>query len=143
MVLAFNFLYFAVFVWAASFENSLFVPMRLVVVFLWSLICSISVLRAVDLDADGLSDVWEQNYGAGDLLSLMDDDGDGFNNEEEETAGTDPWDANDFPKSAPVWASPGGVPLYLSFETKPGKLYQVSDSQDSAGFYSAGAGDPG
>ncbi|MEM7391568.1 MAG: DUF1800 domain-containing protein, partial [Verrucomicrobiota bacterium] len=47
----------------------------------------------VDLDGDGLSDLWQLRYGAGGLSGGDDTDGDGATNAEEERMGTDPFDA--------------------------------------------------
>lgn len=51
-----------------------------------------------DTDADGLADSWEMtNFGSLDQLGTDDPDSDGATNEEEETAGTNPKDANSWP----------------------------------------------
>ncbi|MGK0184790.1 MAG: hypothetical protein ACI9R3_000564 [Verrucomicrobiales bacterium] len=51
-------------------------------------------LRAeVDLDGNGLGDVWERRYQVSGLLPDDDDDGDGRSNLEENRAGTDPLDS--------------------------------------------------
>jgi hypothetical protein len=45
----------------------------------------------LDIDADGLADVWEMvNFGNLNQVGTSDPDGDGFSNEAEETAGTSP-----------------------------------------------------
>ena len=93
---------------------------------------------AVDLNNDGLSDIWQQKYGALSLLAASDDDGDGFTNEEEATAGTDPFDASDYPKQGGVTSGPGGNPMMLEFPTKAGKWYQLSESRDLQNFVPVG-----
>jgi hypothetical protein len=51
-----------------------------------------------DTDSDGLLDVWEMaNFGDLDELGTDDPDGDGANNEAEETAGSNPNDINSIP----------------------------------------------
>ena len=47
---------------------------------------------AVDLDADGMDDVWQQRFAAEALAPDVDTDGDGHVNADESTAGTDPFD---------------------------------------------------
>ena len=85
---------------------------------------------AVDLDLDGLSDVWEQSYGAQDLLPGDDTDGDAYTNLEESAAGTDPFDGSDFPRFEISALDPDNPPLDFTFPTKLGKLYQFGESQD-------------
>jgi len=53
----------------------------------------------LDTNENGLSDIWEKIYNDGDLLpetldQLADPDGDGWTNEQEALAGTNPFDAN-------------------------------------------------
>src|ERR1017187_8590042 len=52
----------------------------------------------VDLNSNGMSDVWEQIYGASGLDPNLDADGDGFSNSQEALAGTNPFDSNSFPQ---------------------------------------------
>src|SRR6266446_409243 len=54
--------------------------------------------QMIDLNANGMSDVWEQIYGASGLDPNADTDGDGVINRLEAIAGTDPLD----PSSAPI-----------------------------------------
>jgi hypothetical protein len=53
-----------------------------------------SAWAIVDLDGDGMSDVWEQAYNAQALDPNTDSDGDGQNNVAEGLAGTNPFDSN-------------------------------------------------
>jgi len=53
---------------------------------------------ADDFNNDGLPDFWQQQYGAQNLTPAGDDDNDGYNNETEAIAGTDPFDASDLPQ---------------------------------------------
>lgn len=50
--------------------------------------------KAMDLDNDGLGDIWESIHGAENLSALLDSDGDGMSNIDEAQALTDPLDAN-------------------------------------------------
>ena len=49
--------------------------------------------RALDLNGDGMSDVWQRVYQAEDMAPEDDADGDGLTNREESWAGTDPCEA--------------------------------------------------
>jgi len=65
----------------------------------------------LDTDADGLADAWEiAHFGNLDQIGTGDPDGDGFNNEAEETAGTDPNDPNDP-------GGPGQRTISVNYET--------------------------
>lgn len=83
----------------------------------------------VDIDGDGLPDVWELANGldpqvnsglygaAGDL------DGDGANNGQEYIAGTNPNDASDYLRFSSITA--GDQVCELQFATRPGRTYAV------------------
>src|SRR5207253_1909652 len=53
-----------------------------------------SVWAIVDLDSNGLSDVWEQRFLAQGIDPNSDTDGDGQNSLAESLAGTNPFDSN-------------------------------------------------
>ena len=53
--------------------------------------------QMIDLNGNGMSDVWEQIYGASALSPSADTDGDGVSNLKEALAGTNPNDTNSFP----------------------------------------------
>ena len=55
-----------------------------------------TVFGVLDFDGDGLSDIWEQVYGAHDLAPDVDTDGDGVSNIEESLAGSDPFDPSSY-----------------------------------------------
>lgn len=93
---------------------------------------------AVDLDSDGLSDLWQLNYGAESEVATGDPDGDGFSNAEESSAGTDPFSATSFPELGPFRLDPSGSPLLLDFPTEAGKFYQLSASTDLENFTTFG-----
>ena len=100
-------------------------------------------LNGIDLNSDGLSDVWQQRFGAGALLPLIDSDGDGHTNAEEAIAGTDPFSSADCPQQTLIWAEAGFNPLHLDFQTKAGKIYQVSQSSNLRDFQPLGDPIPG
>ncbi len=57
-----------------------------------------AVAQKIDLNANGMSDIWEQVFGATGLDPSADADGDGVPNGLESIAGTDPFDSNSFPR---------------------------------------------
>jgi uncharacterized protein (DUF1800 family) len=77
----------------------------------------------IDLNGNGISDVWESLYDAQGADPSADPDGDGFSNLQEAIAGTNPFDSNSFPRIAM------GVYQSTNFSvTVPcalGKLYQL------------------
>src|SRR5262245_29181356 len=54
--------------------------------------------QKIDQNANSMSDIWEQIYGAAGLDPNADTDGDGVSNRLEGLAGTDPFDPNSFPR---------------------------------------------
>lgn len=98
---------------------------------------------SVDLDADGLSDVWELRFGATALAPQTDTDGDGLSNLSESLLGTDPFDSSSRLSSFP---SPGeGRSLALNWSPLPQALHHVETSTDlqnwtRRGTYAAGTG---
>lgn len=63
--------------------------------------------QRVDLNGNGMSDIWEWRYNAYGLDPQADPDGDGFANWQEATAGTNPFDATSYPRIPTVayWAN--------------------------------------
>ncbi len=101
--------------------------------------------RAYPLDNNdnGLSDTWEELYDASSIQLLDDDDSDGFNNFEECVAGTDPFDAKDFPEIALNVIQDDADEIQLSFDTFAGKTYKIFHSTDLTSFNQIGEGWPG
>lgn len=85
---------------------------------------------ALDLDANGLSDVWEARYHASSLLATEDTDGDGQTNAEESIAGTDPRDAT---SRHAVTIEMNGTVISLTTQTLPGKKYQALSAPSPSG----------
>ena len=67
---------------------------------LWAAMITPELLHAqmIDLNGNGVSDIWELVYGAGGLDPSGDADGDGVSNGLEAIAGTNPFDSNSVPK---------------------------------------------
>lgn len=95
-------------------------------------------LAQLDLDSDGLSDIWQQTYGAVGLSAAGDDDADGFTNLEEAIAGTDPFSAEDCPQLKFRSVPEVGEAFTFGVPTKEGKTYQLEESVTLGGFRSAG-----
>ncbi|MBX3743069.1 MAG: DUF1800 family protein [Akkermansiaceae bacterium] len=93
------------------------------------LACATSARAKIDDNGNGMSDVWEAAYGKS-LIPSEDPDKDGFSNLLESIAGTDPHDANSFPKVErlelhpdtlkQVWKSVTGVKYQPLFSTDLG-----------------------
>ena len=80
-----------------------------------------------DLNSNGMSDIWEQIYGAAGLDPNADTDGDGVPNRLEALAGTDPFDPNSVPKiTVSVYYSDH---FAVTIPSQLGKLYQLQSVQ--------------
>jgi uncharacterized protein (DUF1800 family) len=91
-----------------------------------ALVCLTGPAAAVDLldvDGNGMSDLWEQIYNATTLDPNGDEDDDGCSNLVEALAGTDPWDPTDCHMVGEVTIA-GGQILFI-FKSKLGKEYQI------------------
>jgi len=94
-------------------------PLLVVVI----LILGASAVRAqkLDLNANNMSDVWEQIYGASGLDPNADTDGDGVPNRLEALAGTDPFDPDSAPRiSSSVFV---GGQFVVTIPSQLGKHY--------------------
>ena len=87
--------------------------------------------QMIDLNGNGMSDVWEWFYSATNLNPNADADGDGFSNLQEAMAGTDPFNSNSFPKISTVFMS--GTNGYISMPAQLGKLYQLQSTTNFPG----------
>src|ERR1017187_847597 len=86
---------------------------------------SASLARAqmIDLNGNGISDVWEWLYNAPNINPNTDPDGDGFSNLQEATAGTNPFDSNSYPHIPIMLYSAANFSVTLP--CAPGKQYQL------------------
>jgi uncharacterized protein (DUF1800 family) len=90
-----------------------------------------ALAQKIDLNANGMSDIWEQLYGATALDPNADTDGDGVPNILEALAGTDPFDSNSFPKIA-IGAYLGDH-FTVTVPSQLGKQYELQSLQPSSG----------
>ena len=79
--------------------------------------------RTIDLNANGMSDIWELIYGASGLAPNGDADGDGVSNGLEAIAGTNPFDSNSAPRISAIAQS--GTNFTVSMACALGKQYQL------------------
>lgn len=103
-------------------------PLRLLqallALFLLAMIpASSQAVDLLDVDGDGMSDLWEQIYDATTLLPDGDEDEDGCSNLVEALAGTNPRDPADCHMVGEVTVA-GGQILFI-FKSKIGKEYQI------------------
>ncbi len=86
--------------------------------------CLVAPARAdLDLDTNGLGDVWEAKFRPTDFVAAQDTDGDGRTNLEECEAGTDPASPMDFFAVRNI--TPQGANLLLKWSSQAGKRYQL------------------
>jgi uncharacterized protein (DUF1800 family) len=81
------------------------------------------VAQKVDLNSNGMSDVWEQIYGAAALVPSEDADADGLSNTKEAIAATHPLDASSSPRISNV--AYAASTFSLSVPSALGKYYEL------------------
>src|SRR5436309_884245 len=83
--------------------------------------------QITDLNTNGVSDIWELIYSAGELDPNADTDRDGVANRLESIAGTNPFDSNSVPRIAE--SAYFGTNFSVSVPCVLGKFYQLQSSQ--------------
>lgn len=91
-------------------------------------LCVTALFAEVDLDGNGLGDVWEQRFQLTDSSGNDDPDGDGRTNGDENLAGTDPLKSDDFLKFSTARLTDGA--LELEWESERGKRYEIEVTND-------------
>jgi Protein of unknown function (DUF1800)/PA14 domain/CHRD domain len=86
-----------------------------------------SPAQMLDLNGNGISDVWELMYGASGIDPNADSDGDGVINGLEAIAGTNPFDSNSVPKISSFNYTNAG--FSVTFLNAWGKFYQLQSVQ--------------
>src|SRR4029079_9947222 len=79
--------------------------------------------QELDLNGNGMSDVWDYSFGNGPISPDLDSDGDGVINSLEAIAGTDPFNTNSFPRILMVARS--GTDVTVGMESALGKNYEL------------------
>ena len=79
--------------------------------------------QMVDLNHNGMSDVWEWIYNAYGVNPNADSDGDGFSNLQEAMAATNPFDSNSYPRITAMSWSPTNFSVTVPCAL--GKQYQL------------------
>lgn len=105
----------------------------------WAGVAAASPTSFVDLNGNGMSDVWEVAFGWTGLPD-GDDDGDGQSNFQESVAGTDPWDAASVFRLNGLTALPQAC--LLRWTSVMGKRYQVEASPPQASQQFQPVGEP-
>lgn len=80
----------------------------------------------LDRNANGLDDVWELLYGP--LQPGRDEDGDGYTNQQESAAGTNPFDSSSRPPLLEIRPFHPSL-LHLDWASAPGKRYELISRQ--------------
>ena len=94
----------------------------IVPIFLW-LGTAVAMAQMVDMNGNGISDVWERVYNANGINPNADADGDGFSNLQEALAGTNPFNSNSYPRIPIMFCSPSNFSVTLP--SALGKQYQL------------------
>ena len=87
--------------------------------------------QMIDLNGNGMSDVWEQIYGASALSPNADADGDGVSNLKEALASTNPNDSNSYPRITAIGTT--ATNFSTTFPSAPGKVYQLQSLTNLGG----------
>lgn len=98
-----------------------------------ALLLSTAPLFALDQNGNRQCDVWEARYHAVGLVADADADSDGYTNEAEALAGTDPLSGNSFPA---VELIREGTGLKAKIVSQPGKRYRLLSSASPGGPWS-------
>src|SRR6516164_4958516 len=104
----------------------------------FALVCALFIstrapAQMIDLNGNGMSDIWEWAHNIYGVNPNADSDGDGFLNWQEAIAGTDPLNSNSYPHIPIFVSSPTNFSVTLP--CAPGKVYtlwSITDGVDPA-----------
>ena len=96
----------------------------------WIWLSLVTAHAALDLDHDGLGDVWQLKFPGAAITPGEDADGDGQNNQDEATSGTDPYTAEDVIRITQVQKNEAGTAI--TWPSRRGKRYAVECSPSMA-----------
>src|SRR5256714_9569195 len=98
---------------------------------LWIVLSVISVksISGIDLNNDGMSDLWQQKYSVPSADANLDYDGTGLSNSQKSLLGLDPRNPNSR-FHLEIASDSGSNQLHLRLDTVFGKLYQLESSND-------------
>ncbi len=85
----------------------------------------------LDLNSNGISDIWETLYNANGIDPHAGAAGDGFSNLQKATAGLNPFDANSVPRISPTVLA--GTNISIEMPGVLGKLYQLQSITELGG----------
>ena len=112
--------------WKPSRRSFFAMPLpslRGLAVLLILLAARLGLAQMIDLNGNGMSDVWEWTYNANGISPSADADGDGFSNLQEAIAGTNPFNSNSYPRIPIMFSSPSNFSVTLPCAL--GKQYQL------------------
>jgi hypothetical protein len=101
------------------------------------------IVLSDDVDGDDVSDTWERSYGLDATVAdgNADADADGSSNRAEFLAGTNPLLASSGFRAGSI-SSPNATQLKLTFDSVPGRIYQLQHSDQLTGWADTGAAFP-
>ncbi|MDB6068549.1 MAG: hypothetical protein JWR26_4757 [Pedosphaera sp.] len=108
------------------------VRVTILVTLFWGLFgASMAHAQKVDLNVNGMSDIWELIFGAANLDPNADNDADGVPNRMESIAATNPFDSNSVPKIS--FVSKTSTNFSVTIPAALGKQYQLQSVATIAG----------
>src|ERR1039457_3575954 len=119
--------------WRSAILSLPVASLRVLAILLVFLTAQPGPAQLIDLNQNGMSDVWEQIYNAAGLAPNADADGDGVSNLKEALAGTNPFDSNSYPHITAFGAT--ATNFSVTIPCQLGKVYQLQSSTALAGGY--------
>ena len=89
-----------------------------------------NAVLALDVNRNGISDVWDRIYPTAAANLTQDPDGDGYTSRQEGEQGTNPFDASDHFGRTTFTRSLSGDTASLSWRSLFGRSYGIQESED-------------